>query len=56
MAEAEMGMRWARLIGIACIGIGLMLAAASIFAPPRLQPIKVNPELSVMKGGAKKLD
>jgi hypothetical protein len=33
-----------------------MLAAASIFAPPRFHPVKPNPDLPVFKGVAKKLD
>ena len=46
-------MRWARLIGITCLGIGAMVVAATIYAPPRQPPAKPNADLAVSKGAAR---
>ncbi len=47
-------MRWARLIGITCLGVGAMVVAAHFLTPPRLHSVKPNGDASVAKESVKK--
>ena len=47
-------MRWARLIGITCLGVGAMLVAANLLTPPRVNSAKPTADVSVAKGATAK--